>query len=193
MIQTAAILCPGPSLPTFPGRAGLDAVIGVNRAVGAFECDYWVFSDAEVPQIAQPLGRPTIVCDRHLVRGFRNSPLAQHPYIDREAAGPIANYPIRWCRYSATSALVLAFGLGAKEIRCWGIDRQGVTDWDGTLPPGARRTEDRWREEASIWSQVVDHLAAAGVSVTLAQEQLSEQEFIDQATAAGKKKKKQPQ
>lgn len=167
MTLTVALLCPGPSLPTYPGRAGIDSVIAVNRAAEAYAADYWVFGDAALATITTPLGRPIIVCDRGTLGRLRHTPLGGHAYIDRESAGPIAGHPIRWRHFSSTSALVLAFGIGATTIHCWGVDRVGVEDWDGVVPPQACRTEARWQREATIWSQLVDLLDAAGVHVVL--------------------------
>src|SRR4051794_23778927 len=56
-----ALLSCGPSVVQYEG--GHDAVIGVNRIVTRYRCDYWCFGDTETFVNNQPLGKPTLVTD----------------------------------------------------------------------------------------------------------------------------------
>ena len=163
--KSVAILCPGLSLNQFAQKPGeYDVLIGVNRAVGFKPCDFWVMLDYEAFARSEPIGRPTIVTRggiyRAIVRAF---PEAQkHPFINAKFYdGPIA---LRWKAFSSTTALMFAVDLGATRIDCFGMDCEGLSDWDGT--PHAGRGPERWERELKLWDGLVRWLANRNVEVS---------------------------
>lgn len=178
-IHRVALLCPGPSLAQFPDfdeleRGTYAAVIGVNRAAGHAACDYWVLCDNSAMQHTVPAGRPTLVCDpecrQRLQKAFPATVEAM-PWRDRVEdmeclQSELTPGRAKWWHFSATSALILAWRLGATEIVCYGVDWQGVEDWDGHTHLGMSRNEERWTRECQLWTQVVDLLARRDVTVT---------------------------
>jgi hypothetical protein len=166
----AAVLCPGPSAYTFPGRDGYDMVIGVNRAAGLAPCDYWVMLDGvQVWKISAPVGRPKIICGHpsHLDL-WRNIPEArEHGWFDiQECIQTLPEAPITWAVFSATAAIVTAIHLGAKSVDIWGADMKGIEDFDGLNMPGMyARSEMRWQKEARILHELTEHFAAKGITI----------------------------
>lgn len=159
-----ALLCPGPSLSDYqPGDHVL--IAGVNRAVSVAACDFWVLLDNRPFYSAEPIGEPCLVTSGMLHRQFirKGSLTLDRPFIDRNRL--LYEGTARWGRFSATNALVLLANLGATEIECFGVDMVGTKDWDGFGHDRDKRTLDRWREEAHLWSQVTDHLSQRGCQV----------------------------
>ena len=161
-----AILCPGPSLREFGDREGYDVRIGVNRAVEAYRCDYWVALDRRTFGMTKPLGRPTLVSHDSAYRQMcRQWPEAEtFPHLSYQSLDPLSPR-VRWRKFSATTALVLASHLGASSIDCWGADWTGETDFDGYTHRRQNRTLSRWRQEARLWQTVCELLAERGATV----------------------------
>lgn len=148
----AAVLCPGPSLTAFAGRVGYDLVIGVNRAVGLFPCDYWVMLDDHTFDIAHPIGTPRVLCPRDqwakVSRRTANGAAKDFKVLAPEDVdGTLPRRQTPWHKWSATAAIALACHLGATEIDCWGMDWEGTADWDGDTRPFHCRDEARWHNE----------------------------------------------
>jgi hypothetical protein len=178
-MKKAAILCPGLSLNNFPGREGFDIVLGVNRAVGAFACDYWVFIDhytyvLSLESKSPCIGRPAIcldkgvytqVCiDRPDAKEFPNAPLL-HEWNGEERT--------KSGLFSATRAMVIAYNLGARDLTVWGADWNAATpgDWDGYYnAPWQERKAERLEDQKARWLMTAEFLSARGVSVRRAQE-----------------------
>ena len=164
-----AILCPGPSLGSFADRDGYDCRIGVNRAAGAFLCDYWVALDVHTAGMTEPMGSPVIVNRENIHRRM----CREHPYVKRLQH---LNYTrlsfrtddkrkIHWGRFSATVALVLAANLSAKQVDCFGIDWRGEEDFDGFTFIKNRRSDRRWQREQQLWRQVCKTLSSKGAVI----------------------------
>jgi hypothetical protein len=168
-VKRAAVLCPGPSLPIFADREGYDIRIGVNRAVAAYRCDYWVALDTHTGGMAKPIGSPVIVnrsgIYRQMCRQFPIVVPLRHMDHSGLSYPPSKKRNIGWRRFGATVALVLAAHLEAKGIDCFGVDWRGMEDFDGFTSPKNRRSDNRWAREREVWQQVCDALAAQGVAV----------------------------
>jgi hypothetical protein len=172
--RKAALLCPGPSLAAFPGRNGYDVVLGVNRAARRVPCDYWVFLDAHVPRdFGPPAGRPTLVSRacalRRVTRGLAAGQAKWAEGLEHfplEDLPKPASWPSKWDNLSLLAALALAVHLGAVEIECWGVDWDGVRDWDGYSDARQNRTETRWSRERDLFNAIVVGLAAKGIRVS---------------------------
>lgn len=165
----AAVLCPGPSLVrTFEGKTGrYGLVIGVNRAVGRFSCDYWSMLDDHSFAMAQPIGHPTVLCDptawQRVKREFPHA--AQHDLVTVRDVSSVPLLPTKWHTWSATAAVALAHHLGARHIDCFGMDWSGIEDFDGTTDARNVRDADRWRRERDCYHGLVDLLAELGTTV----------------------------
>lgn len=170
----AAILNPGPSLvETFADREGYDIRIGVNRAVGAFRCDYWAILDsAEAFEQAKPIGTPAILSiDASWLRLLKMTEpgprAAKHRFIDFNdvsAIVPIAQV----CQkiYSIYAAIALAYKLGANQIDVYGADWEGEADFDGRTWCNNNRGEDRWKSERNGFESLRTWMLERGVLVT---------------------------
>jgi hypothetical protein len=181
-----ALLCPGPSLPLFEGRAAqYDQVLAVNRAVLAFPADFWVMLDAEAFRLARevmqrpswpPERLPVLVSwgDQHVERCSRYPEARQLPFVPVEYSwlphewqpdGAEHPTPLLWDSFSGTAALVLARRQGAVEIDAYGVDWSGLVDWDGKADPNSTRGEERWAREQSLWQDLTTLFARDGIRV----------------------------
>ena len=165
----AALLCPGPSLLAFNEAPRYDLTIGVNRAVLAFPCDWWAVQDWQLFGDTHPDGNPavftTLDCMEAIRRHGGSYRLAHRllRYIaDVYFYEPAPDY---WALYTATAALILAWDQGATSITCYGCDREGVDDYDGTSRTSDNRTDERWQRESRIWRDVVIWLRDHGMRV----------------------------
>lgn len=169
-MRSAALLCPGPSLSKFTGHGKLyDPIIAVNRAALFTYADYWSLCDFDVFRLVKPKGRPKIWtrqdCRDRIIREWdraRDHQIDIHElYFDR--------YPpeLRWTKYSALAALVLAHTLGATQIDCYGCDMTGTAEFDNRPLPGVNRGENRWRDEKHWWGEVVAMLQLRGMMVRI--------------------------
>lgn len=153
-----ALLSPGPSLALYPGRAGFDSIIAVNRAAIVHCADFWSIGDYEnfvryEPELAAV---PTIWTHHDTLRR-----------IERRASGSLKallyhrSERERWTIFSGTAALKLAIGLGADRVDCYGVDMCGEKNFDGTDEAGACRTPERWERERAAW----DSIASCGAEI----------------------------
>ncbi len=157
-----AILCPGPSLVrTWPSEHVYDCFLGVNRAVLAAPCDWWVAGDwmylKETP--AQPrIGYCTIA---DVIRHIREDAL-----IPAERLSPSAQF-VAWedlpfqRTYSTVAAFGLAAHLGATRVDVYGDDKSGTADFDGR--EGENRGLGRWEEELQATAAAIAFLAARNI------------------------------
>ncbi len=171
--MTAVLLCPGPSLAKVLQRTayGSDLLIGVNRAATGFELDWWCFGDASTYENNWYIGNPNVCTSAVAVQRLRDEE-ASKPFNPPELltfcelAERIPN-DIGWVVFSATSALVLAAYLGAKQIEVYGADwTVDGADFDGRMPDGAIRGAERWTSEANVWRDTVTKLETLGVTTT---------------------------
>lgn len=172
--MNAALLCPGPSLAQAAVRDIYlsDVLLGVNRSVTTFECDWWVFLDwqiligNEMYPPTKPIGRPRIFTTQ-----------TAHEHAERHGGADRMRYPLivediwksypqnGWTIYSATAALILAAHVGAKSIDVYGADwKPDAPDFDG-LQTSHNRGEGRWESERAIWDTTCAHLETLGISV----------------------------
>lgn len=161
-----AIVCPGPSAADFTEerRVDYDVVIGVNRAVGLIECDYWVMLDEAAFAHSKPIGTPKMVTRGGIYRALcRAYPQArEHEFVSSKFyEGPPRS---RWGAFSSTTALMFAVKFGGTEIDCYGADFEGNADWDGKI--GCGREPERWEREAKLWGGLCRWLESRGVKVS---------------------------
>lgn len=174
----AAVLCPGPGLELYPGRlfhdarggGGYDLVIGVNRAVLAYRCDWWSVCDIEsIEDIDLTYDVPIFTtrsnCDRNKSSDMNHrwNRLKKRFYEDPEFA-PARNQ-FGWSTYSATAAIVLAFNHGCQRIDEYGSPLGGDTDHDGHTLDRYYRADERWRNERSTRARLLRELRREGCRV----------------------------
>lgn len=169
--MNAAILCPGPSLNDWPDAtwANHNLIIGVNRAVLRFRCDWWAAGDWPMVK-KHALGYrvklfTTPATYSHLLglTQFRDR-MELHSYD--EAATFLHPTEWRWNGKTATAALVLAAWQGATQIDVYGADWTTAPDYDGVMFPGTDRSASRWISEQDVWYRLVEKFAADGINVT---------------------------
>jgi len=168
VFQTAQVLCPGPSLAAAISMlqgSSLDTLfLGVNRAVEAIECQYWVAIDWKTIDEGHPIGSPEIITietarqklAKPVSRAYRTK--ANRPDMPPEKTG--------WLNYSSLLAIASAYDLGCKEINVYGADMSGLKDWDGNQNGRVCRTEKRWIKERKQFDSLCGWLAGKGVKVT---------------------------
>lgn len=155
----ATLLCPGPSLAGYdPERHRSGWTVGVNRVVGAFECDVWSACDRPLIDSVTPLGTPALLTinatQDALRRKGRPWPHLVITHCGMLGGDSPCNVRQPWTRYSATAALFYLKWIGAERIDVYGVDRRGVLDWDG-VKGGCGRNSNRWKDEAKIWDELV--------------------------------------
>lgn len=182
----AVVLCPGPSLAKFTGcehltigvnRAGLNKQVGPSYAetlgrISGFACDWWAATDYPLIRDYQALGKPKLFTSRQTANDIKGKfdHLFSGIAAKEDIGVPFNEVP--WTIYTATSALVLAYHLGATEIEVYGCDFAGVADWDGHSYQWkgneAWRTRGgaKWDAQAANWKKTVEFLAGKGVTVT---------------------------
>lgn len=169
----AVILCPGESLsPALPalrdGRiAAPSFIIGVNRAVQAYPCDYWCSMDAQPYREIEPQGKP-----KYIIRHDQLRKLEDHELPNLERAAVIKKrmegYPsgVDYSFFSILAAIAFAAANGATEIDVYGSDWNGCRDWDDRAHPKPhRRNEKRWIKEKKLYNELTDYYAKKGVTV----------------------------
>jgi hypothetical protein len=168
-----ALLSCGPSLrrtwpPTVAGvHHGYDATIGINSVPADEPVDWWCFGDWPVFERYKPIGHPAIFGEpvmldkarrlygENVFAGFRTRAWTDEP-------APTPGYS-KWRNWSATAALVLAAGLGARTIDCYGVDLAGDTDYRGQ--PCHGRHDNRWARERAQWDQTAELLGTRGLHI----------------------------
>jgi hypothetical protein len=175
-----AILCPGPSIRFFRGGA-YSQLIGVNRAVLLYRCDWWAVSDRQIIFQAFDDGidyQPKIftrsdnkkhmaASGRPVVREYFNQ-CHKKWYEDPDLKPRFQNvgeHKCNWPLFTATAAIVLAKRLGAKQIDIYGADMRGTRDFDGFEGEGYNRTEDRWDTERTILNRLTAWMADHGTTI----------------------------
>lgn len=154
--MTAVVLCPGPSLAeSSPPYSSL--TIGVNRAVLAHPCDWWIFQDWKRFRDGEPKGRPIVCTTREAARRLGMLP---HFAID-DLECPVD----QWSLFTAPAALVLAYKMGGNQIEVYGADWSDEPDFDGVRVVGCIRDPERWKKEVPIWNAVVGWLHERGITV----------------------------
>jgi len=178
------LLSQGPSVAAWDGARG-EGVIGINKIVLNYSCDWWCFADAHVfrdlvTQVGHPLPRVFTrkKCDASTqanggaeVRAlwdlmkphalwFEDVPLPPMPEnIPRHGQ---SREP-RWNKFSGLAALGLAWALNADEVLCWGVDLGGDRDFTGFKNPN--HYEGRWELERAVWRGLCEGFAAQGMRV----------------------------
>ena len=165
----AVVLCPGPSVVRFNGPLCDDVTtfyniaIAVNRAAGAFGCDWWVCLDARSFAACEPMGTPKIVCSQNQYRLMcAKWPQAAKHKHKKHWPGKIPTSKCKWNHFGSTVAIELAFRLGAVEIDAYGVDWDGKADFDGYTDTNQVRNADRWRREAEIFGALAEEISRRG-------------------------------
>lgn len=174
-MPTAAILCPGPSLPatftTGDVADGLAFTVAVNAAIyhqpSGFRPCWWLGMDGPWWDMA---GLPAIAPHQLPNVGFAG-------LVDRLAGEPIANglaivdlvyllerHPVCLRTWSVCAALFFAHMQGATVARLYGCDQAGATDYTGTASL-SDRSEDRWRREREAMAEAVAYVRCLGLDV----------------------------
>ncbi len=161
----AAVLCPGPSLPLFAEAGSFDVVFGVNRAAGAFACNYFVALDARSFIVANIIGAPVIVSSQAELDKMKPHGLDDHKTLVIEP-GWLSVNRLKWATKGLTVALVLAAQLDAREIHCFGVDWAGRKDWDGYSDDQQRRDADRWGAETELFDNTAAALTQRGIVIS---------------------------
>lgn len=170
--MNVALLCPGPSLLDTYRPGDHDVTLGVNRAVLAVQCDWWVFVDWQTfleNEARLDLSRMGIFCSGTAAESLRRhgqaGRLAQARHLKLfEDLDRVTREWSRWSLYSATAGLMLAASLGAVAIDVYGADWTDQPDFDGHRAERDRRDDARWESERAVWSAVTEHLAEQGIS-----------------------------
>lgn len=172
-VVSAIILCPGASLISAlrglrTGSIAAPVLLGVNRAVVAWPCDYWCSLDAKSYNRIEPLGSP-----EYIIRWDQAPRLKPGSIRDLGCAKIIRKrldgYPrgVDYYSYSLLSAIAfLAIDREMSNIDIYGADMVGIVDWDGTKNDKPnRRARDRWRREYAKLQVLCDYFDAQGVNV----------------------------
>jgi len=156
----AVVLCPGPSLRKFEKPDAYRLIVGVNRAAQFTPCDIWVALDARTFGETKALGRPVLVTatDQYEIMCKQH---AKARKLEHRSSADLSfpRTPVAWHTKGLTTAIVVAYLQGAREIDCWGVDWSGVADWDGRALPTQKRSPKRWREEEDLFSDLIDLLS----------------------------------
>jgi hypothetical protein len=173
--MNAAILCPGPSVQLTYEPNGHGVVIGVNRAVLAYPCSWWVFTDwqsflhshhvADVAKLGLFFSGTAL--DELLRRGMAGRMRQARTLLAFEDIDPDRTRDrLKWGLFSATAGLWLARHLGAEQVDVYGADwAVDAADYDGIKVPGCNRDAARWDVEQGIWLATCDYLAGRGTTV----------------------------
>jgi len=182
--KRVAIVADGRSALLYPGRQDYDVVIAAMYAGFVEECDWWVIADetryvecctwdrpADQRRLCLRASVPDAVrnADDEAVSAAweRDRPRTVFKEQLHETVYPHVVQPVRrskWYRYSGTTALGLAYWLGAKRIDCYGMNL-GLEDSVYSGPTERVSTPYRWSNEAKIWRSLCTGLEAAGVEI----------------------------
>jgi hypothetical protein len=122
---------------------GSDALfLGVNRAVEAWECDYWCAIDWKTIDEGKPKGKPEIITVISAKQRLRHE--VCKAYGTPACDGDMPPRDTGWQNYSALLAIAAAYDMGFEWIEVYGADMKGVEDWDGQKVGRVRRSESRW-------------------------------------------------
>lgn len=174
-----AILSCGPSLQRFlDAPVQHDAYMGINRAAGAWECDYWVGMDPQAFIDTEPLGSPityTAAITDEAHEPPKRCRLIRDPetFAGIGGLGSLGSTP--WRKWSAVYAMVLAAAvLKAETLTLYGYDMTGHTFWDGVdvyrrsfIPPPCTMEDVRWQHERRYYNEVLVWLSERGVQVNV--------------------------
>ena len=151
-----AILSAGPSLlKTWKDDAGYDLVVGVNRAVLVFECDWGAAADWDRCLFLEGMVRVGILTVRKTLRvcevegclrdGLKYEMLWNAKGCDPEFTGT-------WTLPVTIRTVIRKWD--PLEIDVYGCDMAGNSDCKGERM--ANRDAERWRDEKIILDRVVD-------------------------------------
>lgn len=125
-------------------------------------CDYLL-----VNRVAHSIpGRPTLLTSRDSVRHIKPAWLGKLETFESLCDTVAIGTPGNWARYSFMAAIICAAARGATSIDCFGVDWAGDLDFDGTAA-GTYRNDERWADEARIFSVLRAAMEGAGVTVRL--------------------------
>ena len=175
-----AIACPGPSLsrtvegPGFARARAYDAVIGVNKAVEAVACDWWVFADRQcfgwfTPTRGQAGLWPRLCVGPGVMDHIFAEPYGEDfraVFQDRGSeARKLTTTPAGrgWMTFTTAIAIVLGQKLGATTITLVGCDLAGERDFTGQ--PWPRRDATRWHLERTHLGWVIRWCRSRGAAV----------------------------
>ena len=165
--QTAQVLCPGPRLAeaisTLLGSSLDTLFLGVNRAVEAIECKYWVAIDWAMINEGSPIGSPGIITIESAIRKLAMP--VKIAYREKAQRSDMPPEKMGWLNYSSLLAIAAAYDLGCKRIEVYGADMSGVEDWDGKQLGRVCRTPKRWEKERKQFDSLCEWMQSKGVEV----------------------------
>jgi len=168
VFQTAQVLCSGPTLAeaiSALSGSSLDTLfLGVNRAVEAIECHYWVAIDWKTIDEGKPIGSPKVITVETASRKLATPVSKAYKTNGKRADMPPDK--TGWLNYSALLAIAAAYDLGCKRIDVYGADMSGVEDWDGKQVGRVCRTEQRWAKERKQFDSLREWMHERGIEVT---------------------------
>jgi hypothetical protein len=137
--------------------------LGVNRAVGFRECDYWVALDWKSFSDVEPMGNPQKITAETSAKKEQHEFSKIYKHKDPNEGLPPVN--MQWTCYSTLCAIVAAYDMGCREINIYGADMAGVEDWDSGQVARAIRTESRWERERKYFFELCRWMSEHGASV----------------------------
>jgi hypothetical protein len=177
--QTAQIICPGPSLAGHIGKLPqADLRIGVNRAICAVPCDWWVFGDWIALRDFSPIGKPKIFTHSNVDEQLQRNVGPLHYYsirmqvldaverVNQEDITTECPIPLNPCTWSLVSALIFTrwkMPVFLSRIDLYGVDWSGDQDWDGHKC--SERNDYRWERERSDVMRTVQWLRENEIEV----------------------------
>ena len=172
-MKTICILSNGPSVDKFDISQRMDfyTIIGVNKTVEKWACDWWCFCDYKTINEVTPLGSPVLFTKHIAMQKFeKRSPdrynlFDTNIFIGHEDIVPpdLPDDAPPWNAFSGCAALGLAYHLKAEQVIVYGADMAGDSDCKGDI--GLSRDDSRWKHERRIWDMLVMSLYAQGVGV----------------------------
>lgn len=185
--MNVAILSQGPSVTLWPGTGkGYDLVIGVNRVIEHWTCDWWAFADtAMFVQVTDVFDGPypeKFWTKKDLATDLRNDadfshaeprwpPLKERAVFESDLK-PLPQAYIDTCqwkrlKYTGCYALWLAWHLGATRVDTFGVDLGGWHDYRGRESRENPRSRNavRWKRERETWRALCAALEAEGLAI----------------------------
>ena len=169
----AIVLCPGPSLKAWLPRldaicTGASMIIGVNRAIEAYPCDYACSIDPfdhRKRYNAQGNPKRIITLAAKEVHDSQGIAMDYGLVLDDRMHDLPNEKEIAWKCASSVAAMIAASIMGATQIDYYGRDMAGVNDFAGDA--GKNRHPARWERESLYFDMAQRWLNQKGVSITI--------------------------
>lgn len=169
----AIVLCPGPSLKTWLPRldaicTGASMIIGVNRAIEAYPCDYACSIDPfdhRKEYNAQGNPKRIITLAAKEIHDSQGITMNYGLVLDARVHDFPNEKEIAWTCASSVAAMIAAVIMGANQIHYYGRDMEGVNDFTGD--EGLNRHLARWERESLYFDMTQRWLGQKGTSITI--------------------------